>query len=122
MFWKRATKEGAFWGLLVGTVTSVGLWAWVKMDPSALRYVAFSPDAKAMAADLFRALWAWTACAVVTVAVSYCTPARPLAELAGLVYGATPLPQSDPVPIYKNNWFWASVVIVVFFVVNIVFW
>jgi len=122
MFWKRATQQGAFWGLLVGTVTSVGLWAWVKMDPTALRYVAFSPDAKAMAADLFRALWAWTACVVVTVAVSYCTPARPLSELAGLVYGATPLPQSDPVPIYKNHWFWAAIVIVVFFIVNIVFW
>jgi len=28
-----------------------GLWAWVKHDPSALRYVAFSPEAKTMAED-----------------------------------------------------------------------
>ncbi len=24
MFWKRATKEGGFWGLLLGTLTSIG--------------------------------------------------------------------------------------------------
>ena len=29
MFWKRATKAGGFWGLLIGTLTSIGLWAWV---------------------------------------------------------------------------------------------
>ena len=57
MFWKRATKAGGFWGLLLGTLTSIGLWAWVKFDPSALRYVAFSPDAKDMAENMYRALW-----------------------------------------------------------------
>ena len=25
MFWKRATKAGGFWGLLIGTLTSIGL-------------------------------------------------------------------------------------------------
>jgi SSS family solute:Na+ symporter len=44
MFWKRATKAGGFWGLLIGTLTSIGLWAWVKVDSAALRYVALSPD------------------------------------------------------------------------------
>ena len=29
MFWKRATKAGGFWGLLIGTLTSIGLWGWV---------------------------------------------------------------------------------------------
>ena len=57
MFWKRATKAGGFWGLLIGTLTSIGLWAWVKVDPSALRYVALSPDAKDMAENMYRALW-----------------------------------------------------------------
>ncbi len=36
MLWKRATKEAGFWGLLAGTVTSIGLWLWVKNDPSCL--------------------------------------------------------------------------------------
>src|ERR1700759_5208412 len=57
MLWKRATNAGGFWGLLAGTLTAVGLWAWVHNDPSALRYVAFSPDAKTMAENIYRALW-----------------------------------------------------------------
>ncbi len=36
MLWKRATKEAGFWGLLAGTGTSIGLWLWVKHDPSRL--------------------------------------------------------------------------------------
>ncbi len=43
--------------MLIGTLTSIGLWAWVKIDPSALRYVALSPDAKDMAENMYRALW-----------------------------------------------------------------
>jgi len=122
MFWKRATKAGGFWGLLVGTVTSVAMYAWVRVDPSAIRYVAFSPDAKAMAADLYRALWAFSSCALVTVIVSYCTAPKPVSELAGLVYGASKLPQQEAVPLFQNHWFWAAVLITVFFILNIVFY
>src|ERR1700751_2925919 len=39
MFWKRATGPGGFLGLLSGTLSSIGMWAWVKADPTALRYV-----------------------------------------------------------------------------------
>ena len=34
MLWKRATPAGGFWGLLAGTVSSIGMWAWVKLDPA----------------------------------------------------------------------------------------
>ena len=44
MLWKRATPAGGFWGLLAGTLSSIGMWAWVKLDPSALRYIALSPQ------------------------------------------------------------------------------
>jgi SSS family solute:Na+ symporter len=89
MFWKRATKAGGFWGLLIGTLTSVGLWLWVQRDPSALRYVALSPDAKDMAENMYRALWSVSTSVIVTFVVSLCTKPRPVAELNGLVYGAT---------------------------------
>ena len=65
----------------------------MKNDPSALRYVALSPDAKDMAENMYRALWAWMVCVLVTVVVSYMTKPRPVAELEGLVYGASALPQ-----------------------------
>jgi solute:Na+ symporter, SSS family len=122
MFWKRATKAGGFWGLLIGTVTSVGLWAWVKLVPSALRYVALSSDAKAMAEDMYRALWSVIVTVLVTFVVSLCTEAKTMAELDGVVYGATKLPKEEPVPFYKNEWFWTAIAIVLFVALNIYFW
>lgn len=122
MLWKRATKAGGFWGLLAGTLTAVGLWTWVHNDPSALRYVAFSPDAKAMAEDLYRALWSWLVCVIVTVVVSYMTQPRPIAELEGLVYGASRLPEEHDEHWYQRPIVWASVIAVLFVILNIIFW
>jgi solute:Na+ symporter, SSS family len=122
MLWTRATKQGGFWGLLAGTVTSIGLWAWVRADHAALRYVALSPDAKDMAENIYRALWSWIVCVVVTVVVSLMTRPRPIAELAGLVYGASPIPEEHDDHWYQKPVVWASVVFVLFLVLNIVFW
>ena len=122
MFWKRATKAGGFWGLLIGTLTSIGLWAWVKLDPSALRYVALSPDAKDMAENMYRALWSVSTCMIVVFVVSLFGKPRPVEELNGLVYGATKLPKEEPVPLYKNEWFWTAIAIVGFLALNIYFW
>jgi SSS family solute:Na+ symporter len=122
MFWKRATKAGGFWGLLMGTLTSVGLWAWVKVDPSALHYVAFSPDAKTMAENMYRALWSVIVSMGVNVVVSLLTTPKTLAELEGLVYGATRIPAEEPVPFYKNEWYWTAVSVVAFVGLNVYFW
>src|ERR1700681_2140973 len=91
MLWKRATGPAGFWGLLCGTASSIGMWTWVKIDPSALRYVALSPNAKGLAQDMFQALWSFLVCVTVTVLVSYATKPKPDAELAGLVMGLTPV-------------------------------
>jgi solute:Na+ symporter, SSS family len=122
MFWTRATKAGGFWGLLTGTVASISLWAWVKVDPSALRYVALSPDAKDMAENMYRALWSVSICVIVIFVVSMFGKARPLTELDGLVYGATKIPKEDPVPYYKNEYFWMVLAILCFLALNIYFW
>ncbi len=122
MFWKRATKQGGFWGLLLGTLTSIGLWAWVYINPAALRYVALSPDAKDMAENMYRALWSVIVSVGVNVIVSMVTKPRPAAELDGLTYGATKLPTEEPVPFFKNEWFWTVIAIVVFVALNIYFW
>jgi SSS family solute:Na+ symporter len=122
MFWKRATKEGGFWGLLIGTLTSIGLWAWVYINPAALRYVALSPDAKTMAEDMYRALWSVIVSVLVTFVVSLFTKSKSLAELDGVVYGATKLPKEEPVPFYKNEWAWTGLAIVLFLALNIYFW
>jgi len=122
MLWKRATGPASFWGLLCGTLSSIGMWAWVKVDPSALRYVALSPHAKALAQDMYQALWSFLVCVVVTVLVSMVTQPKTDAELTGLVYGLTEVPSIGDVPLYQKPLFWAGVVTVVFFVLNIIFW
>lgn len=122
MLWKRATGPGGFWGLLAGTVSSVGMWAWVKVDPAALRYIALSPYAKDMAENMYRALWSWIICVVVTVVVSMLTRPKPAAELTGLVYGATEIPSDGDLPLWKRPLFWAVVVAVVFGILNILVW
>jgi SSS family solute:Na+ symporter len=122
MLWKRATGPGGFWGLLAGTLSSVGMWAWVKLDPTALRYVALSPNARDMAENMYRALWSWIVCVCVTVMVSYMTKPKSDLELSGLVYGVTAIPREDKVPFYQRPLFWAAVVGVVFVILNIIFW
>jgi solute:Na+ symporter, SSS family len=122
MLWKRATPAGGFWGLLAGTASSIGMWVWVKSVPSALGYIALSNAARPMAENMFRALWSWFVCVVVTVVVSYMTTPKPVSELQGLVYGETPLPREDGVAFYVRPIFWAAVVFVVFIILNILFW
>jgi SSS family solute:Na+ symporter len=122
MLWKRATSAGGFWGLLFGTTSSISMWAWVKIDPSALRYVALSPDAKALAQDMFQALWSFCVCVIVTVVVSYATRPKTDAELKGLVYGLTAVPSVGDIAFYEKPIFWAGVVGIIFVILNILFW
>jgi SSS family solute:Na+ symporter len=122
MLWKRATSAGGFLGLLAGTLSSIGMWAWVKVDPSAIRYVAMSPSATDMAANMYRALWSWIVCVLVTVAVSYVTTPKTDAELNGLVYGVTVMPHEEQVAFYHRPVFWAIVVSIVFVILNLLLW
>ena len=123
MLWKRATAAGGFWGLLAGTVSSIGMWAWVKVDPtaSALRG-ACPPNAKDMAENMYRALWSWIICVVVTVVVSMLTKPK-----TGQRTGRTGLWRhrnsfgSGSSAIHKPV-FWAVVVTIVFIALNIIFW
>jgi len=122
MFWKRATAPAGFLGLLIGIVTSVSLFVWVKFNPAALSTVALSPDAKPMAENLYRALWAFLISIIVIYVVSLFTKPKPETELEGLVYGATLLPKEEPVPFYKNEYMWAVLVVLIFAALNILFW
>ena len=122
MLWRRATRLGGFLGLLCGTLCSIGMWTWVKIDPSALRYVALSSHAKGLAQDYFQALWSFVVCVIVTVLVSLATKPTPDSELTGLVYGLTEVPAVGDVPLYQKPLFWAAIVAVVLVALNIIFW
>ena len=122
MLWKRASPAGGFWGLASGTAASIGMWAWVKLDPTALRYVALSPHAKDMAENMFRALWSWILCLIVTVVVSLLTKPKPESELTNLVYGCTVIPSEGNLPVWQRPIFWAGMVAAAFLALNIIFW
>ena len=108
MLWKRATPAGGWTGLLAGTLSSVGMYAWVKVDPAAVRYVALSPEAQDQAQNMFRALWCWLICVIVTVVVSLMTKPKPDSELANLVYGLTPIPHEEKASMFHSPVFWGS--------------
>jgi SSS family solute:Na+ symporter len=122
MLWKRTTPAGGFWGLLAGTASSIGMWALVKADPSKLAWIALSPRAKDMAENMYRALWSWIICVVVTVVVSLLTRPKPVEELNGLVYGCTELPSEGHLPLWKRPIFWAGVSAAAFVILQVVFW
>ena len=122
MLWKRATPAGGFWGLLAGTCSAGALWGWVHMDPSAVHYIAFGTQPKDLAQDMYRALWSWIVCVLVTIVVSYMSRPKPASELVGLVYGCTEVPSEGHLPLTKRPIFWAGIVAAVFVVLQIIFW
>jgi SSS family solute:Na+ symporter len=122
MLWKRASPAGGFWGLAAGTASSISMWAWVKLDPTALKYVAMSSNAKDMAENMFRALWSWIVCVIVTVVVSLMTRPKPESELTNLVFGCTAIPSEGHLPVWQRPIFWAGVVAAAFIALNIIFW
>jgi len=125
--WKRATPAGGFWGLLVGTASSIAMFVYTSTGTAAhkanaLAHIALSRDAQPMAENLYRAGWSWLICAAVTVAISYAT--KPLAEekLVGLVYGSTIIPDDGSAKLYQKPIFWAIIVATGLFFLNIWLW
>jgi solute:Na+ symporter, SSS family len=77
MLWKRVTRAAGFWGLLAGTLSSVGMFTLMKVDPERwVRVFALSLLAKGLAQDMYQALW-------------------PDKELRGLVYSLTDVAREE---------------------------
>jgi SSS family solute:Na+ symporter len=122
MLWKRATPLGGFLGLLAGTLTAIGIFLSMKIDHNLVAVFALSPLAKGLAQDMYQALWSCSVCVLVTVFVSLVTTPKPVAELTGLVYGVTPIPKEENVPLLHKPIFWAGVALVLFVILQIIFW
>ena len=122
MLSKRVTAAGGFWGLLAGTVASISMYGLVRANHSMLALIALSSNAKDMAENMYRGLWSWLICVFVTVAVSAFTRPKPVAELTGLVYGATDLPSEGHLPVAKRPIFWAGLAFALFLVLQWIFW
>jgi SSS family solute:Na+ symporter len=122
MLWKRATGAGGFWGLLAGVSSSIAMFTWVNLDhDTAIRYVALSPVASDQAENMYSALWSALICVAVTGVVSLLTPARPEAELVGLVKSCTVIPSEGDYPLVQRPIFWGAIVLIVCVILNIIF-
>jgi SSS family solute:Na+ symporter len=94
----------------------------VKFHPAALAIVALSADAKPMAENLYRFIWSWLVCVIVTVLVSLVTRPKPDSELRNLVYGLALMPSDDAVPLYRQPIFAAALVAAMLVLLNVIFW
>ena len=76
-----------------------------------------------MAQNFWTAIFAWTACFVVTIVISLVTARNKSdAELTGLVYSLTPRITDDELAWYKRPAALGAVVLGMTLVLNILFW
>lgn len=122
MFVTWITPSAAFWGLLAGMGSSFIMFLGVRFEWIAKSAITFSDVASAMAANFWRAWWAWLICFVVTVAVSFFTKKKPEKELVGLVKGMTEEVDQTDVPLTKRPSFYAVISLIILIVLNILYW
>ncbi|MEU6280890.1 MULTISPECIES: sodium:solute symporter family protein [unclassified Streptomyces] len=111
MFWRRASAKSGFWGLLAGTVAAmVNYFLFYKKG-----IISIPTD---QGANFVSAIAGFVAGAVVMVAVSLFTKAKPERELRGLVYGTRSPGMSEPPAAGDDAWYrkpallgWGAVVL-----------
>jgi SSS family solute:Na+ symporter len=101
MFWRRATGDGAFTGLLAGTGAAALTYGMTVAEGKGGWLGAVHSFPSSMAQNFWVAISAWTACFLVTIFVSLLGKARASEELVGLVYGVTPH-QPEPASWYRR--------------------
>jgi len=120
MFWKRTTANGAFFGLLSGTIGAAithgltvaeGKGGWIT------NLYEF-PSAMSQAFNI--AGIAFAVCFIVTIAISLFTQAKPISELKGLVYEKGTIVTPN-VPFYKQPWILGAIVLTLTLILNILF-
>jgi SSS family solute:Na+ symporter len=129
MFWRRTTGHAAFLGLLSG-ILAAALHHGLTQPHGAIslakggwlgRVLHVYPSE--MAQNFWTAIFAWTACFVVTIVISLLTRQQKTdAELTGLVHSLTPRTTEHDVVWYKRPAALAVVVLVMALILNIIFW
>ena len=121
MFWKRTTSNGAFWGLVAGTIAAAlthgltlaeGKGAWI--------YNAYEIGSGMGQAFIVAAV-SWIANFTTTIIVSLFTKPKDEEELKGLVYSLTEKPKS-----INNKWYQKTIplsiaLIIATIILNIIF-
>ena len=132
MFWRRATGHGAFFGLLSGTAAAAlhhgltvpaGATTWLKGGWLSFGHPLHVYHSE-MAQNFWTAIYAWTACFLLTIVISLLTRQRKSEDdLRGLVYSLTPhVAKDEHLSWYAQPATLAIVVLAATVVLNIIFW
>ncbi len=122
MFWRRTTSKGAFWGLLVGMLSSFFLFIALRFEWISPYVITLSNHPSDMAENLWRAWWAWLITFVLTIVISLASKPKPDSELVGLVRGLTDVSALKQVPLWRKPELWAAIALVTCIALNIYFW
>lgn len=122
MFWRKTTSAAAFWGLIVGMGSSFLMFIGIKFQWLNPALLTFSDNPSDMSHNLWRAWWAWLICFGVTIVISLFTRPKPKEELVGLVKGLTPVARETGLKFYQKPAVIAIFSLIVFVILNIIFW
>lgn len=122
MFVWWITPNGAFWGLVAGMSSSFLMWMGVKFHWFNESLITMSGVQSDMAANFWRAWWAWVICFGVTIIISLFTKKRSKEELVGLVKGLTQTKIDEHVPFIKKPEFVAIISLIILVMLNLLFW
>ena len=126
MFWKRATGHGAFFGLLGGTLAAATHHA-LTLPEGAIQGIkggwiaVLHTYPSEMAQNFWTAIWAWSTCFLLTIAISLFTEPAKEEKLTGLVYSLTPRPKEDNLRWYLRPGYLAVIVLAATVILNIIF-
>jgi SSS family solute:Na+ symporter len=127
MFWKRTSGHGAFFGLLSGT-TAAAIHHGLTLPEGAVPGIkggwlgSIHAYPSEMAQNFWTAIWAWSACFVITILISLATKPREESELKGLVYSLTERPSEGHLPFYQRPLTLGIVVLALVLLLNLIFW
>jgi SSS family solute:Na+ symporter len=121
MFWKRATGNGAFTGLLTGTAAAALTYGLTLAEGKGGWLGVLHEFPSSMAQNFWVAINAWTVCFVVTIVVSLFGKPRPEEELVGLVYGVTKH-EAETAVWYKRPAMIATAAAVLCLMLNLIFY
>ena len=122
MFWKRTTGHGAFTGLLAGTCAAAFTHGLTIAEGKGAWIANLHSFPSTMAQNFWIAIFAWSTCFTVTMAISLATRPKAEKELHGLVYGLTDLPSDAHEPWHRRPAVLALIVGVALIAFNVIFW
>jgi solute:Na+ symporter, SSS family len=123
MFWKRATGNGAFWGLLSGTVAAAVHHGLTLAEGKGGWITPLHEYPSGMAQSFWTAIWAFTVCIVLTIGISLLTKRNKTDEdLNGLVYSLTPKAKDDSKIWYEKPTVMAWAVGILSIIITIIIW